>query len=1026
MQPIISIIIPVYGTERYLSRCISSVLNQNYENLEIIIVNDCSPGEAESIIKGFQKKDNRIKYIKHEVNRGLFQARVTGSKEASGDYIAFLDSDDYISFDFYYALISAARREAADIVIGRTVWEKEDGFRWINHFHECSLNFASLEGEDIRNTYFGQQGRCYSWHTVWNKLYAKSLWDKAFPYYLNITNHVIMTEDIAFSSVLFYFSQKIVKVNNSCCFYCENEGASTNSKNMSFDRFQKNMNDIITVFDFVKEFLVSQKASRKMMKDYNEFRKFYAKMWLRLVECDLSEKYRKKSLEYIERLYPDLSDRIQPEDHFFDSVQFRWHEGFDVAKKMIADPDIEYVSFDIFDTLITRPLYKPEQVFELLNEKFSKLVGTNVLFSKIRVDAEGITRRRFGEKFPEYQDITIDEIYLEMGKIYGLPDAIIQDMKNAEITLEIKLSKVRSSAKELFELAKGLGKKVIIVSDMYLTETVIKEILEKNEYYGYDHLYLSSKERLTKYTGDLFKYVLSDLSVSGKKVIHIGDTWKNDFIKPGELGIKTYFFPKTKEVFENIIQGETTNRCSSLAQMASGAIINCDEYRNSLGYGAMIATVANKYFDNPYRSFNEQSDLNADPYFIGYYPVGMHLYGFSKWLIEKSIELGYKKLYFLSRDGYLPMLVYNILARKYEDAPEAEYIYSSRKAVMPFMIKDKFDLFNLPVEVLNHSAATLKELLGFCMLPVTDEEYQKKLEKYKIDVKHRFTDKEEYNKFIKVFQQEFYNEEQHFKSKEVCSEYYSIIEADSATVDMGYSGRIQSAISVAVGRGVDAFFIHSDKSQYHRESRKQNYRIHCFYDFEPYMSGVIREHIFSSYEPSCIGFEKIADGKVLPVFEEMEKNIADKFVVQQIHQGALEFVENFIAQFEEELSSLPIKPVEVSFPYEGFLRFANEADLQIFSSSFFEDEVWGGTNKINIAWFIEEQHNEYNIHNYLPMMPPVAIQHDILHGKSKFVKGLVYLFTDRRKYVEKLSISLKRYPKCYSFVKRMYRVMRRH
>lgn len=208
MQPVISIIIPVYGTERYLPRCIKSVLNQNYSNLEIIIVNDCSPGEAETIIKDFQKKDDRIKYVKHDINRGLFQARITGSEQATGDYIAFLDSDDHIAFDFYYGLISAAEREAADIVVGKTVLEKEDGSRWVNHFHECCLNFDKLVGEEVKTTFFSQQGRCYSWHTVWNKLYTKSLWDKAFKYYSKITDHVIMTEDIAFSSVLFYFADR--------------------------------------------------------------------------------------------------------------------------------------------------------------------------------------------------------------------------------------------------------------------------------------------------------------------------------------------------------------------------------------------------------------------------------------------------------------------------------------------------------------------------------------------------------------------------------------------------------------------------------------------------------------------------------------------------------------------------------------------------------------------------------------------------------------------------------------------------
>ena len=108
MNAKISIVIPVYGTEQYLERCINSVIKQNYRNLEIIVVNDCSPGNAEEIINKYSKLDKRILYLKHEENRGLFQARITGAKKASGDYIAFLDSDDYINFDFYYGLLKKA------------------------------------------------------------------------------------------------------------------------------------------------------------------------------------------------------------------------------------------------------------------------------------------------------------------------------------------------------------------------------------------------------------------------------------------------------------------------------------------------------------------------------------------------------------------------------------------------------------------------------------------------------------------------------------------------------------------------------------------------------------------------------------------------------------------------------------------------------------------------------------------------------------------------------------------------------
>lgn len=955
----LSLIIPVYGTERYLKRCIESVLEQNYRELEIIIVNDCSPGNAEEIISEYKKKDDRIVYIKHEINRGLFQARLTGAKAATGEYIAFLDSDDYVTFDFYYSLVQKMQEEQADIVIGKTVVEQANGQREINHFHDCCLNVDVLIGNEVKNTFFEQQGRCYSWHTIWNKLYRKSLWDRAFPYYQKITSHVIMTEDIAFSTVLFYFAKKVATVQSAAYFYCANEGASTDSNNMTIKRFKKNVNDIITVFNFVGDFLREQNADETIMGHYEAFRKFYASLWLTSANSNFVGKYRKEALNLIEALYPKLMSKLQPEDYFFDSFRVKWNDGIEVAKAMINCSEIEYISFDIFDTLITRSLYKPEHVFKLMNSYFYDLTKSNVPFEKIRIDGERIARKLMGISFPEYQDVTLSEIYEQIGTSYKLNCQVVELLKKREIELEISLCHCRQTIRNLFELAKNLGKHVIIVSDMYLEREVIEKILDKNGYRGYEQLYLSSEQRLTKNTGDLFKYVLNDLNVPANKIVHFGDTWVNDIVNPQRLGFKTFLIPKTLEVFENKIKGQNTNFCAELGNLATGGIIKLDAYKESVGYGAMMSVVANKYFDNPFRTFQQESDLNVDPYFIGYYVLGMHLYGLSEWLVEQSKLLGYKKLYFLSRDGYLPMLVYKIIASQISDAPEACYLYSSRKAVMPYIINSEFDLYAYPTEIRNQSALKMRHLLNFCMRDNTLEEYKTTFLKSGIDSERRFASKEEYNKFVDIFIKEFYSKEKHEKAKMMCSKYYSCIGENEATVDMGYSGRIQGAISAAVGHGVDVFFVHADSNQYLKESHVHEFKIHSFYDYEPCMSGLCREHICSSFEPSCVGFT-IENDQVVPVFENEHKAIQDKWCVEQLHKGALNFVADFINQLGVYRKEISLKPHEISLPYEGFLRFSKEIDLKIFSASFFEDEVWGGTKKINIADFIQEQHNKFN------------------------------------------------------------------
>ena len=92
----ISVIIPVYNTEKYIKRCLESVVNQSFKNIEIVIVDDCSPDNSHSIIESYQKNDSRIKYIKHPHNKGLLWARITGIRNATGKYILHLDADDAI------------------------------------------------------------------------------------------------------------------------------------------------------------------------------------------------------------------------------------------------------------------------------------------------------------------------------------------------------------------------------------------------------------------------------------------------------------------------------------------------------------------------------------------------------------------------------------------------------------------------------------------------------------------------------------------------------------------------------------------------------------------------------------------------------------------------------------------------------------------------------------------------------------------------------------------------------------------
>ena len=106
-QPLISVIIPVYGVEKYISQCLESVINQTYKNLEIIVVNDGTKDRSAEIAKVYAAKDSRMKVYDFE-NGGLSVARNRGLEIATGDYISYIDSDDWIDLKLYEVLIDSA------------------------------------------------------------------------------------------------------------------------------------------------------------------------------------------------------------------------------------------------------------------------------------------------------------------------------------------------------------------------------------------------------------------------------------------------------------------------------------------------------------------------------------------------------------------------------------------------------------------------------------------------------------------------------------------------------------------------------------------------------------------------------------------------------------------------------------------------------------------------------------------------------------------------------------------------------
>ena len=127
MEDKVSIIVPIYNVEKYLERCVTSILNQTYKNIEVLLIDDCSTDRSGEIAKKFEEKDSRCRYIKREKNGGSSATRNTGIENATGEYLSFVDSDDWVSENFISHLINKAKEQNADITVCDYIMVNENG-----------------------------------------------------------------------------------------------------------------------------------------------------------------------------------------------------------------------------------------------------------------------------------------------------------------------------------------------------------------------------------------------------------------------------------------------------------------------------------------------------------------------------------------------------------------------------------------------------------------------------------------------------------------------------------------------------------------------------------------------------------------------------------------------------------------------------------------------------------------------------------------------------------------------------------
>ena len=278
----VSVIVPVYNVEKYLEKCLDSLVNQTLKEIEIIIVNDGSPDNSQKIIDRYAKKHKNIKaYIKE--NGGLSDARNYGIKKATGEYISFIDSDDYIANDMLEIMYNKAKNNRLDIVVCDTINVYENG-----HEVYITSNY-NYSNNNIKNYLLSPPMAC-------SRLYNRTLLDKLH------FKKGIYYEDLELTPKLVRYTSKVGFVNEGLYYYLQRNGSI-----MKQQEFNEKLLDIFKVLQSNYESL-SEKYPEEI--EYMYITHLLRTATLRFLEYDNSIQYVNQIIKEIKEKFPNWKKNI--------------------------------------------------------------------------------------------------------------------------------------------------------------------------------------------------------------------------------------------------------------------------------------------------------------------------------------------------------------------------------------------------------------------------------------------------------------------------------------------------------------------------------------------------------------------------------------------------------------------------------------------------------------------------------------------------------------------------------------------
>lgn len=509
----------------------------------------------------------------------------------------------------------------------------------------------------------------------------------------------------------------------------------------------------------------------------------------------------------------------------------------------------DIISFDIFDTLVYRSCISPQAVFAMTGEKMGE---EPMRYKELRINAEEKARHSNGKS-----EITLDEIYANMS---NLSEKQKTEFKKCEELIELSVCRMNPEMTAVYQYCREKNKIIILTSDIYLEERLIKQILKKCHITGYTKLFLSSRHKKTKSNGLLFDVVKATYCCNGEKVLHIGDNYKSDYVMPRMKGLDAFFY----------------------------------RYKNSrLDLKKDLLGVA---------AFTSSRCQNTDDvyYQFGYQVFGPFLYGFVNWLDKQLSFQHQSRIFFFSREGqFLKRAFDSLFFGKYQES----YLYVSRRSlaipavVMANTLEDFLALRPMYPRVTVENAigklGLSKEDFKECPWydnAVLNKTFGELSDLQKVAIQKDMFDKTKQNAY-----QEAENLRLYLKQEQVKGRF--------AVVDLGWNGSMQRALAqVFQYYGIDAdmtgFFL-AQRDEYYKNAKYiENYgylfnygRVSSNENFLLNSGTSLLELLFMADHGSAVSYENLS-GQVKAVLDCYEfEDIYPKVKICQ--DAAIDFIRDY-------------------------------------------------------------------------------------------------------------------------------------